>query len=624
MLGVSAVPPYSLLVAWQRVHKLPSGAAISRTWLASDGQGRQAVLREVPDGSTPTVSTTAVPGLVQLREVVVVDGRRFGVWDFVEGESLHELSERIAAAQGRLPLGVVVRIVVDAARALLLVTPARPHGGLSDQSLLLTREGRVLVMDVGCPRGSRFVPGGAASFANDVFALGAVLHAALTGFGGVYADAVAEGLQLPPPSQLHDECTPAIDDVVLRALSRDLAVRQPDLELLADELEAVLGEAIGTAADVAACLSAPRERPGPPVPDLDPGPASAIDEATTGEHPVLAGRDSLDGPPAGIPPDTNPGLPPDAFAAVVAHEAPARIPGSTQPGSPDATTPAARLSVPDETMPQLPVPTPRASVPPGPRPSMPVVPAVESSALPQETQPRLQVPRAPVPVDTQPRLSVPAGIPLDTQPGFRPGAPEPAASAISHAKLEWAQGQTRVPTPPLGTPVAAADDEAPITGEEPFGEDDVTTTAKRAESLTSHTAPELGSAPSVEVVPPSREVVPPGSNRALQAIAVLLILVAVLFAAAMWRARPLEEATTRIAPAGAPDAGAPLVVTAVLEAPVDAGVVDEPVDAGADEEDEEDAGVEALAESEVADGGPADAGQARVTKKKPVKRKRRR
>jgi hypothetical protein len=35
-----------------------------------------AVLREVPEGQSPTLSTSQSPGLVHLREVVALDGKR--------------------------------------------------------------------------------------------------------------------------------------------------------------------------------------------------------------------------------------------------------------------------------------------------------------------------------------------------------------------------------------------------------------------------------------------------------------------------------------------------------------------------------------------------------------------
>ncbi|MBE2247910.1 MAG: hypothetical protein IAE78_00085, partial [Myxococcus sp.] len=385
-------------MAWTRVTLLPVGAFSSRTWLGRDDQGREALLREVPEGAMPSGSGVTPAGVVPLRDVVVIDGRRYGVWDLLKAESLQEVVERVLDTGGTVPLGFLCRVVIDAARSLVAMTPMRPHGGLSDASLLITRDGRVQVMDFGCPRPGRFTPSGAPSFVNDVFSMGAVLHASLTGFGGTYADALTEGLQLPTPSQLHDECTPAVDDVVLRAISRAVDKRQPDLELFADELEAVLGEQLFTEAQVGQFLSgAAPARPGPPVPDVDPGPAPGIDDGPTGQHPMLGNKETFtDLPPIApqVPLGTQPGAPADAFAAVAAPDDAVRyagIPMSTQPGVPG---PAMLQSSPS-------------------RPPL---------AVPLDTQPGLKLPAepAPVPVETQPRLQLPTSSPSGAVPKSPP------------------------------------------------------------------------------------------------------------------------------------------------------------------------------------------------------------
>ena len=58
---------------------LPLGTSSSRTWRARDDSGRVAVLREVPEGQSPTLSTSQSPGLVHLREVVALDGKRYKI-----------------------------------------------------------------------------------------------------------------------------------------------------------------------------------------------------------------------------------------------------------------------------------------------------------------------------------------------------------------------------------------------------------------------------------------------------------------------------------------------------------------------------------------------------------------
>ncbi len=646
--------PYSpARVGWHRLSMLPEGALSSRTWRARHDDGREAVLREVPEGVTPSPPGYAIPGIVTLREVVEVEGRRYGVWSLAQADSLQDLVERLQDAGAPIPLGFIVRLIVDAARTLVAITPAKPHGGLSDGSLLITVDGDVLIMDFGCPRPGRFTAAGAPSFVNDVFALGAVLHATLTGFGGTYADAITEGLQLPPPSQLHDECTPAIDDIVSRAISRNIEQRQPDLELLADELEAVLGDQLFTKSQVQAFLSKHAQRPGPPVPDVDPGPAPGIDEVPTGQHFSVGTSETMPGlEPVRIPTGTQPGTPPnDAFAAVAGPadtQPQPTIPLSTQPGVPNPVL--MNGPPPDATIPRASVPpmTPKAS-----SPSRPPAP------IPMETQPRIvappvvdtrenELPRpsspsrppAPIPMETQPRIVAPPVT--DTRENEVPTGPRavPAPTNVSYAKLEWAQGQTRVPTPPLGVP--AVSDSLPDLDAPALGDDDGPPTAvKRVLSdassdleaeeadppapsaenelpppSTSGTAVELSGVSSREVASPSITDVKPRSSGSRQLIAALLVVVAGVFAAVVWKLQAASSTPTvaKVIPIAIEeeDAGAPEPV-----------VIAEEEDAGEEEEEPEDAGV--VEEPEDAGAPVVDAGAKKpVVKKKPPKRHRRR
>ncbi len=404
-----------------------------------------ALLREVPEGQSPTLSTSQSPGLVHLREVVALDGKRYGVWDFVEAESLREVTERLLDAGISIPLGVLARVVIDASRALVAVTPGRPHGGLSDASLLLSPNGTTLLMDFGAPRPGRFTPYGPPSFANDVFAMGAVLHAALTGFGGSYADAMEDGLSLPAPSQLHDDCTPAVDDVIQRAIARSVEARQPDLELFADELEAVLGEALATTKQVAALLRT-KAVSGPPVPDEDPGPPlGAGEDAPTGQHPMLEVSHTEQGlePVAPIPMGTQPGTPPgNAFDEVSRAEPPrpfAGIPLSTQPGTPG---PALGDVPPETTQPR--VSLPQAGEPPPPDATQPVS---------LDTQPRIRVPDTAeneVPTGATPMPAESSAPPRGSRPNA-PG-PQPAGAAPPRATRSTAPV---LPSPSTSDPASA-------------------------------------------------------------------------------------------------------------------------------------------------------------------------
>jgi hypothetical protein len=619
---------------------LPEGSLTSRTWRGRSDDGRQAILREIPDGVTP-FTPTSVAGFVPLREVTLVGGRRMTVWDAVNAESLQELIERLHDSGNRVPVGLLARVVCEASRALASISPPKPHGGLGDGALLLTPEGQVLVMDFGCPRPSRFTAAGPPSLANDVFSMGGIVHACLTGYGGMYASAVAEGLQLPKPSQLHEGSTAAIDDVVSRAISRSVEQRQPDLELFADELEAAVGPQLFTTAQVSAFLRANGPMQAMPVIDAQLV-AAPIDDVPTGEHSHLGHDVTQAGQPPRIPMGTQPGRPPpDAFAKVQAPDDTGplpQLPQATQPGVPGR----ALTEGPPPTRPSRPSaqgqPDARRN---GPLPSS--SPAARSSnpgrasvgGPPRSSAPK---PGPPVPdlnTETQPRMVLPAPVP-----------PEPAPSAISQAKLEWAETQTRVPTPPLGTPAASQEfeDDATEFGSKPDLEPGLSESdlfEEVDESTAVRPRPKL---PLDEDVSSSVTNLPNAESRSSggrKLIAVLLLVIAGLFGAAVWKKQQDARRVGTVTPVmvDEPDAGAEKLV--VVEAP-DAGS-DDAVDAGDAElvdegdggegdagegDDESDDGGEPdeteVADAGTADAGATDAGAKKVVKKKPPKRKRRR
>ncbi len=199
---------------------------------------------------------------------------------------------------------------------------------------------------------------------------------------------------------------------------------------------------------------------------------------------------------------------------------------------------------------------------------------------------------------------------------------------MSDAKLEWAQSQARVPTPPLGIPalgdpggeeVGRADDG--VERREPRRIRPIPT--RRAPD-TSGTAQELSG---VSGAGPSLTDVKPASSGSLKLIAVLLVVVAGVFAAMAWKLKGGEPSTiARVRPILLLDDDAPTSPVEAAPAPGADGRVVLAVsdaDGGEPEEDEEeDAGAWARDD---AGSTPFDAGaKPRPLKKKPTKRKRHR
>jgi serine/threonine-protein kinase len=224
------------------------------------GQGvfrRLAVLRPVGEAALIPVANVhpQLPAPLGLEEV---DGAQCAAYDFFPGATLQELIE-VYRAQGQLPpLGLVLRIAVDAARIihvahchqdLLGGSGGFVHGGIAASSLLLGFDGEVRVLDFGLRKLNRFsapeaLSEGSFSARTDVFSLAAAVHAALTGFHGEYAATLARApssTTFPPPSSVHPDATSELDALLMRALMPDPERRLGSAAELADDLERLAG-----------------------------------------------------------------------------------------------------------------------------------------------------------------------------------------------------------------------------------------------------------------------------------------------------------------------------------------------------------------------------------------------
>lgn len=175
------------------------------------------------------------------------------VYEFFAGATLHEIVDVYRAQDQLPPLGLAVRVVMDAARILHAAHgQAVVHGGISDGSLLLGFDGDVRVLDLGLRKANRFTAPEAASRGaptekSDVFSLAASLHAALTGFDRNYAQVLAKApssAQFPPPSQVHPDATPELDSLLMRAMFPDPSSRLASAAELADDLERIVGASL--------------------------------------------------------------------------------------------------------------------------------------------------------------------------------------------------------------------------------------------------------------------------------------------------------------------------------------------------------------------------------------------
>ena len=194
------------------------------------------------------------------------DGRPYIVMEFLEGAPLSgHISER-----GALPLGTFTTLAVEALDAL---SAAHQHGivhrDLKPDNVFVTSRGRVKLLDFGIaklkpelgagdvatrtgsllgtpqymsPEQARGLPADARS---DVYSFGVVLYEAVTGSRPFEADSLFEILRHhievrpEPPTRLAPTLPPAYEQVILRALEKDPALRFQSAAELAHALQEV-------------------------------------------------------------------------------------------------------------------------------------------------------------------------------------------------------------------------------------------------------------------------------------------------------------------------------------------------------------------------------------------------
>ncbi|MFY0563444.1 serine/threonine protein kinase [Archangium lansingense] len=209
------------------------------------------------------VARLAHPNLITILELTEIDSRHCLAMEYVQGDDVRRL-EKFARTQGKpLPVGLVLRIIAEAAAGLHYAHQARNpqgqplhlvHRDVSPQNILVGFDGGVKVIDFGVAKAA----GSASQTAtgvlkgkypymspeqangqhvdgrSDLFALGVVLWELLTGkrlFKGesdLMTLRLVRDCQVPPPSQLNPKLPPGLDELVLRALATTPEGRFPD------------------------------------------------------------------------------------------------------------------------------------------------------------------------------------------------------------------------------------------------------------------------------------------------------------------------------------------------------------------------------------------------------------
>lgn len=209
------------------------------------------------------VARLAHPNLITILELTEIDGRHCLAMEYVQGDDVRRL-EKFARTQGKpLPVGLVLRIIAEAAAGLHYAHQARNqqgqplqlvHRDVSPQNILVGVDGGVKVIDFGVAKAAGSASNTATGVLkgkypymspeqangqpvdgrSDLFALGVVLWEMLTGrrlFKGesdLMTLRLVRDCQVPPPSQLNPKLPPGVDELVLRALAPTPQARYPD------------------------------------------------------------------------------------------------------------------------------------------------------------------------------------------------------------------------------------------------------------------------------------------------------------------------------------------------------------------------------------------------------------
>jgi serine/threonine protein kinase/Tfp pilus assembly protein PilF len=218
------------------------------------------------------------PNVVTILELGMEGTEPFIAMELLEGRSFAELRQEAAEHGQRVPLGITLRVLVDACRGLdaahrVVDEAGRPlrivHRDFTPDNIHVGVNGAVKVIDFGIAKADalgsgtepgvlkgkffymspEMIAGKQVDHRADLFAAGVMLYEQLCGrrpFTGLSAEEVlgriAEG-RPRPPTDFDPSVPAALELVCLTALARDPAARFDSLESFIDAMEAIGGAA---------------------------------------------------------------------------------------------------------------------------------------------------------------------------------------------------------------------------------------------------------------------------------------------------------------------------------------------------------------------------------------------
>jgi serine/threonine-protein kinase len=265
---------------WSIVDELGTGAT-SRVYLATSAEtGARMVVKVMKSGAAEkersqyfllemqVLQKMSHPNVVPITDAGEAQGVLFFTMPFIEGETMRQRLGR----DGAFPMGEAVRIARDIAVALSHVhSNGVVHRDVKPENILLTPDGKVVLLDFGHARAPAIVPNadshdarkyivGTANYVSpeqvsgrrvadsrsDLYSLGCVLLEMLTGMVPFVASSARETMQRrvdePPPDvrALRPDVPDEVAAVLKRAMMVDPAERYMSADQMAEALSSTL------------------------------------------------------------------------------------------------------------------------------------------------------------------------------------------------------------------------------------------------------------------------------------------------------------------------------------------------------------------------------------------------
>jgi serine/threonine-protein kinase len=265
---------------WSIVDELGTGAT-SRVYLATSAEtGARMVVKVMKSGAAEkersqyfllemqVLQKMSHPNVVPITDAGEAQGVLFFTMPFIEGETMRQRLGR----DGAFPMGEAVRIARDIALALSHVhSNGVVHRDVKPENILLTPDGKVVLLDFGHARAPAIVPNadshdarkyivGTANYVSpeqvsgrrvadsrsDLYSLGCVLLEMLTGMVPFVASSARETMQRrvdePPPDvrALRPDVPDEVAAVLKRAMMVDPAERYMSADQMAEALSSTL------------------------------------------------------------------------------------------------------------------------------------------------------------------------------------------------------------------------------------------------------------------------------------------------------------------------------------------------------------------------------------------------